>query len=69
MINQLYGIDYNTYACGGRGNVKLALSSREIAFYETEAEMLKALINLKEDKSVGEIRPFIAELNRIKYEM
>lgn len=66
-MNKLYGIDYNFYACGGIGNNKLQLMGRKSVIFYTESEMLKMVADLKEDRSIGEIKPFITDINRVEY--
>lgn len=68
-INKLYGIDYNTYSYGGIGSPKLVLLSKETEFFETESDMLKAIIRLKEKNNVDGITPFTTKINRVKYEL
>jgi hypothetical protein len=68
-INKLYGIDYNTYAYGGMGSPKLVLLSKETEFFQTESDMLKAIIRLKEKNDIDGIIPFTTEINRVKYEI
>ncbi|MED3562346.1 hypothetical protein [Bacillus xiapuensis] len=66
-MNKLYGIDYNFYATGGIGNQKLMKMGCKTIFFYTESEMLKVFAELKEDYAVGEIKPFITDINRIEY--
>lgn len=66
-MNRLYGIDYNIYACGGIGNQKLQIADRKTTIFYTESEMLKMVAELKQNKSIGEIKPFITDINRIEY--
>lgn len=47
MVNKLYGIDYNTYACGGIGSSKLCKMGNETVFFYKESEMLKTLAELE----------------------
>jgi hypothetical protein len=68
-MNKLYGIDYNFYATGGIGNQKLMKMGSKTIFFYTESEMLKVLAELKDDYSVGEIRPFITDINRVDYKI
>ncbi len=69
MLRKLYGIDYNTYACGGIGDKKIAKLNTETTLFLTETDMLKALIELKENHCVGEVRPFTTEINREQYRL
>jgi hypothetical protein len=68
-MNNLYGIDYNFYACGGIGNPKLMKMGSKTVFFYTESEMLKVIAELKEDHTVGEIKPFITDINRMEYKI
>lgn len=68
-MNRLYGIDYNLYATGGIGNQKLMKMGSKTIFFYTESEMLKILAELKENYSVGEINPFITDINRVEYKI
>ncbi|MCM3109888.1 hypothetical protein [Lederbergia lenta] len=65
----LYGVDYNIYACGGIGNHKLKLMGNRVLYFYAESEMLREVAKLKEDKSIGEIIPFIAQIAKTKYEI
>ena len=68
MITKLYGIDFTVFVCGGLGN-KLCPFSQETMFYNSETEMLKSLIKLKEDKTVGNISLFTTTINRKEYKI
>lgn len=68
-MNKLYGIDYNTYVCGGIGNYKLNIADSKTVFFYTESDMLRKVAELKEDYSIGEIRPFITEVKRTEYKL
>lgn len=59
---KLYGIDFNRYACGGAGNKKLQIIRSHSLLFHTEVEMLKKILELKEDFTVGEIEPYTAFL-------
>lgn len=67
MINKLYGIDYNTYMCGGIGDKKLAHMGDETVLFDNEPEMLEILAKLKKDYTVGEIKVFTTKINRESY--
>ena len=69
MLDKLYGIDYNTYACGGIGTVKLVRMGCETVLFYKESEMLKSLADLKSNNSVGEIKVFVTPINRIEYKI
>lgn len=67
MLSIIYGIDYNTYVCGGIRDTKLVLlGSKTVLFYK-ESEMLTELVKLKEDHCVGEIKVFISPIVRSEY--
>lgn len=68
-MNKLYGIDYNVYVCGGIGNHKLQLWDKETVIFYTESEMLRKVAELKENSSVGEIKPFITSIDRVEYKL
>ena len=68
-MNKLYGIDYNTYVCGGIGTTKLMKISCETLLFYTEYEMLKALAELKKENTIGEIKVFITPINRMEYKL
>jgi hypothetical protein len=68
-MNKLYGIDYNIYVCGGIGNYKLQIADSKTVFFYTESEMLRQIAELKENCSVGEIKPFITEIKRVEYKL
>ncbi len=67
MLNKIFGIDYNLYACGSIGGHKLVKMGQETRLFYTVSEMLKMIAELKKDNIVGEIKPFIAKLNREDY--
>ena len=69
MVNKLYGIDYNTYACGGIGSSKLCKMGNETVFFYKESEMLKTLAELKDNNCVGEISVFTTPIYRIEYKI
>ncbi len=68
-MNKLYGIDYNIYVCGGIGNYKLQIADSKTVFFYTESEMLRKVAELKENNSIGEIKPFITEVKKIEYKL
>lgn len=69
MIGKLYGIDYSTYVTGGINNMKLRCTGSNTIFFYTESEMLEALVELKEDYTVGEIVPFVTPIIREEYQI
>jgi hypothetical protein len=69
MISKLLGIDYDTYCCGGIGNVKLVHTGENTIFFYTESEMLKTLADLKKDHTVGNILVFVTPINRMDYKI
>jgi hypothetical protein len=69
MLKKIYGIDYNKYICGGIGSPKLAFAGSETIVFETEIEMLKAIIKLKETNTVDEIKPFVNTIVREEYKL
>jgi hypothetical protein len=69
MIDKLYGIDYNTYICGGIGDVKLYQMGSKTVFFYNEKEMLKVLADLKSDHTIGQIKVFVTSINRMPYEI
>lgn len=68
-MNKLYGVDYNIYVTGGIGNPKLALHRNETVIFYTESEMLREVAKLKENYSIGEIRPFVTDIKRVDYSL
>ena len=68
-IDKIYGIDYNVYVCGGIGNPKIKKIGENTLLFYTESEMLKTLAELKEDRTVGEIKVFTSTLNREEYKI
>ena len=69
MLDKIYGIDYNPYACGGIGNCKLVRGLRKTVLFYDESEMLKELAKLKKDYTVGELSVFISSINREEYKI
>jgi hypothetical protein len=69
MLSQLYGIDYDTYYCGGIGNVKLKHAGKKTVLFYTESDMLKTLADLKKDYTVDNISVFITPINRMDYKI
>ena len=69
MLNKVYGIDYNTYICGGIGECKLARCKSETILFYSEVEMLKTLVKLKDNKCIGEIELFTSVIGKVKYEV
>ncbi|PLR99562.1 hypothetical protein [Bacillus sp. T33-2] len=68
-MNKLYGIDYNVYVCGGIGDQKLQIADRKTVFFYTESEMLRNIAELKENYSIGEIKPFSTNVTRDEYKI
>lgn len=67
---KLYGIDYNTYACGGIGNQKLRFMGRKTLLFYSESEMLNMIADLKKESTVGEIKPFVTYIiNKEEYKI
>lgn len=56
---KLFGIDFNKYACGGLGNQKLQLMESKTLLFCSESEMLNKVAELKNESTIGEIKPFV----------
>lgn len=69
MINMLYGIDYDAYACGGIANQKLMFMGSKTLFFVKESEMLKEVARLKEECTADNIVPFVTTINREEYKI
>jgi len=66
-IEKLYGIDYNTYVCGGIGMKKLMPLGEVRELFYTESEMLKRLSELKANCYCNKFELFTTEIVKEKY--
>lgn len=69
IIHKVYGIDFNRYACGGIGNVKLVLIGRETILFTDESEMLTELGKIKSNNCFGEVDVFESQICRNEYKL
>ena len=69
MLDKIYGIDYNTYDCGGINNVKIFRMDKATLLFDKESEMLKELAELKNNHGVGEISVFESQIVRNEYKI
>ena len=67
--NKLYGIDYNTYACGGIGCAKLMPLGEVRELFYTESEMFKRLSELKSNNCCDKFELFTTNIIKEKYEI
>jgi hypothetical protein len=68
-LSTLFGIDYDTYYCGGIGNkIRIPHGKNTVIFY-TESDMLKTLADLKKDYTVDIISVFTTPISRIDYKI
>ena len=69
MLDKIYGIDFNVYACGGIGDKKLALNRNDTVLFYKESEMLKELGKMKDNPCYGEILVFEPQIVRNEYKI
>lgn len=67
MLNKLYGIDYETYICGGIGSQKLIKDNDKTELFYNESKMLLRLSELKESHCVDNIELFTTSIIRQEY--
>jgi hypothetical protein len=67
VVQKIYGIDYNVYACSGIGNNKFLYLGTEREFFYNEYQMLKRLTKLKRIKSFKGFEMFVSKIIKEKY--
>jgi len=68
-IEKLYGIDYQTYACGGMGNIKLFPTGSNRVLFVTEEDMLKQLSYLKKQNTCSHFELFTTKIIKEEYKL
>lgn len=65
--DKIYGIDYDIYVCDGYSGVKLDKISNNTLIFNNEYDMLQTLAELKTNNHIGNVKPFVASIQREEY--